>query len=119
MVDIWYPADSAAGPAAEYFDRSAFDQPQIAERLKGYLRTAYDAIKAGDVRTHAIQGAAFARLSGRRSSCDAGLAGARHSSPQKRWARANVPRIDIVAQKRKAAWREISLQPKIEPMVAI
>ena len=61
MVDIWYPADSAAEPAAEYFDRSAFDQPQSAERLKGYLRTAYDAIKAGRVRTHAIQGAAFAR----------------------------------------------------------
>jgi predicted dienelactone hydrolase len=61
MVDIWYPADSAAGPAAEYFDRSAFDQPQIMERLKGYLRTAYDAIKVGRVRTHAIQGAAFAR----------------------------------------------------------
>ena len=60
MVDIWYPADSAAGPAAEYFDPSAFDQPLSAERLKGYLRTAYDAIKTGRVRTHAIQAAPFA-----------------------------------------------------------
>ena len=61
MVDVWYPADSVAGPAAEYLDRSAFDQPQSAERLKGYLRSAYEAIKTGRVQTHAIQGAPFAR----------------------------------------------------------
>jgi len=61
MVDVWYPADVAAGPTAEYLDPSAFDQPRSAERLKGYLRTAYDPIKAGVVRTHAIQGAPFAR----------------------------------------------------------
>jgi predicted dienelactone hydrolase len=66
MVDVWYPAESAAGPAAEYLYPSAFDQPQSAERLKGYLRTAYDAIKAGRVRTHAIQGARFARSAKRR-----------------------------------------------------
>src|SRR5262249_47279025 len=65
MVDVWYPADSAAGPWAEYLDRSAFDQPQSAERLKGYLRTAYDAIKAGSVSTHAIQGAPFTRAAKR------------------------------------------------------
>jgi predicted dienelactone hydrolase len=61
MVDVWYPADSAAGPFADYLDPSAFSQPQSAERLKGYLRTAYDPIKAGVVRTHAVQGAPFAR----------------------------------------------------------
>jgi Platelet-activating factor acetylhydrolase, isoform II len=61
MVDIWYPADSAAGPAANYFNPSAFEEPQSAERLKGYLRSAYDAIKAGRVQTHAIEGASFAR----------------------------------------------------------
>src|SRR5260370_11812162 len=60
MVDVWYLADSAAGPAAEYLDPSAFDQPQSAKRLKGYLRTAYDGIKGGRVRTHTIQGAQFA-----------------------------------------------------------
>jgi Platelet-activating factor acetylhydrolase, isoform II len=60
MVDVWYPAESASAPVAEYLDRSAFDQPRSAERLKGYLRTAYDAIKAGLVRTHAIEGAPFA-----------------------------------------------------------
>src|SRR5260370_42058984 len=37
MVDVWYPADSAAGPAAEYLDPSAFDKPQSAALLKGYL----------------------------------------------------------------------------------
>ena len=61
MVDIWYPADSASGPAAEYLDPSAFNQQRSAERLKGYLGTAYEAIKTGLVRTHAIQGAPFAR----------------------------------------------------------
>jgi predicted dienelactone hydrolase len=66
MVDVWYPAKAASGPAAEYLDRSAFDQPETAERLKGYLRGAYDAVKAGRVRTHAVQGATFA-YSGKRS----------------------------------------------------
>jgi predicted dienelactone hydrolase len=61
MVDVWYPADSGAGPTAEYLDASAFDQPRTADRLKGLLRTGYDAIKAGLVRTHATQGAPFAR----------------------------------------------------------
>jgi predicted dienelactone hydrolase len=61
MVDVWYPADAAAGPAAAYLDPSAFNQPQSAERLKGLLRTTYEGVKAGHVRTHAIQGAPFAR----------------------------------------------------------
>lgn len=61
MVDVWYPADSAAGPAAKYFNPSAFEQPQSAERLKSYLRSAYDAIRAGRVQTHAIERAPFAR----------------------------------------------------------
>ena len=66
MVDVWYPADAAAGPVAPYLDASAFDQPQSVERLKGLLGTAYDAVKAGLVRTHAIQAAPFA-LSVKRS----------------------------------------------------
>ena len=60
MVDIWYPAEPAVAPVAAYIDRSAFDQPRSAERLKGYLRAAYDPIKAGLVRTHATQGTPFA-----------------------------------------------------------
>jgi len=63
MVDIWYPADSASGPVAEYLDPSAFNQQRSAECLKGYLGTAYEAIKAGLVRTHAIQGAPFCAFS--------------------------------------------------------
>ena len=61
MVDIWYPAERTDGPVAPYLDRSAFEQPSTAERLKGYLRAAYEPIKAGLVRTHAIQGVPFAR----------------------------------------------------------
>src|SRR2546423_8441559 len=61
MVDVWYPADAMPRQAAAYLDPSVFEQPQTAERLKGYLRNAYDNIKAGRVQTHAVQGAPFAR----------------------------------------------------------
>lgn len=61
MVDVWYPADSATGPTADYFDVAAFNDAPNMERLKGYFRVAYDAIKAGLVRTHAIERAPFAR----------------------------------------------------------
>src|SRR5262245_38811452 len=61
MVDVWYPTDTATGPAADYFDISAFNDARSAERLGGYLRAAYDAIKSGSVRTHAVAGAPFAR----------------------------------------------------------
>lgn len=60
MVDVWYPADSGTDPA-EYFDVSVFDDPRVSERLRGYFRQAYDAIKAGLVRTHATERAPFAR----------------------------------------------------------
>ena len=61
MVDVWYPADSATGRTANYFDVTAFNDVRDAERLKGYFRSAYDAIKTGLVRTHAIDRAPFAR----------------------------------------------------------
>ena len=48
-------------------------------------------IGVNKVRRAAWKGAAVARLSGGRSSWDEGLAGARPSSPQKRWARAKFP----------------------------
>lgn len=60
-VDIWYPAGavSASGAPAAYWDPSAFQQPTSAERLRGLLRGAYDAIRDGRVRTHATEGAPF------------------------------------------------------------
>lgn len=61
MVDVWYPSDAASGPTAEYLDRSAFERPATAERLRGYLRGAYEAVKTGRVRTHAIERGPFAR----------------------------------------------------------
>ena len=60
MVDVWYPAVSAIGPTADYFDVAAFNDAPNAGRLKSYFRAAYDAIKAGRVRTHAIERAPFA-----------------------------------------------------------
>ena len=61
MVDVWYPADSSTGPTAAYFDAAAFSDARSAEHLRGYFRSAYDAIKTGRVRTHAIERAPFAR----------------------------------------------------------
>ena len=62
MVDVWYPAEPTTAPrAAAYFDGAAFSQPRSDERLKSYLRTAYDAIKAGCVPTFAFEGVPFAR----------------------------------------------------------
>jgi pimeloyl-ACP methyl ester carboxylesterase len=55
------PLSGPPGPVAAYLEHSAFEQPVTAERLKGYLRAAYEPVKAGLVRTHAIQGAPFAQ----------------------------------------------------------
>lgn len=59
MVDIWYPADSASSTAAEYLDAPAYEQALGAEGLRKQLGAAYDAIRAGSVRTHAVAGARF------------------------------------------------------------
>jgi pimeloyl-ACP methyl ester carboxylesterase len=61
MVDIWYPADPGGGSSAEYLDFSAFERALGAEALRNRLNGAYDAIKAGTVRTHASTGTPFAR----------------------------------------------------------
>lgn len=59
MVDIWYPADPGDGPAAAYLDAAAFERALGSEGLRNRLGGAYDAVKAGTVRTHASIGAAF------------------------------------------------------------
>ena len=65
MVDVWYPAAAGAGKAAVYMDPAAFSVPASAELLRGYLRQAYEPIRAGQVRTHAIEAAPFAPRLGR------------------------------------------------------
>jgi hypothetical protein len=64
MVDVWYPAERAVGPPAAYFDPAAFTMPRSSEVLRAYLGGAFEPIKAGRVRTHAIQAAAFERAAG-------------------------------------------------------
>ncbi len=59
MIDIWYPADSGTGAAAEYLNVTAFEQALGVDGLRKQLGGAYDAIKAGAVRTHAVAGAPF------------------------------------------------------------
>jgi hypothetical protein len=46
MVDIWYPADSQTGAAAEYLNVTAFERALGAEGLRKQFSGAYDAIKA-------------------------------------------------------------------------
>jgi pimeloyl-ACP methyl ester carboxylesterase len=60
MIDIWYPAVPGGGSYAEYLDFSAFERALGAEALRNRLSGAYDAIKAGTVRTHAWTGTPFA-----------------------------------------------------------
>jgi predicted dienelactone hydrolase len=61
MVDVWYPTDSAAGALAGYFNASAFEDAVSADRLRGYLRAAYDTVREDRVHTHAMEGVPFAR----------------------------------------------------------
>jgi hypothetical protein len=61
LVDIWYPADSETGAGAEYLNVTAFERALGVDGLRKQLGGAYDAIKAGAVRTHAVAGAPFAR----------------------------------------------------------
>jgi predicted dienelactone hydrolase len=61
MVDVWYPAERAGGTPAPYFDPRSFSDAASADRLRGLLRSAYDDIREGRVRTHAKQRVPFAR----------------------------------------------------------
>jgi pimeloyl-ACP methyl ester carboxylesterase len=60
-VDIWYPANSTSGVPADYLDLAGFERAFGAEALQKRLRGAYNAIKAGVVRPHALNGAPFAQ----------------------------------------------------------
>ena len=68
MVDVWYPADGkASGRRADYLpDLTAMRRAVGDKALRDHLGTAYDVVAAGRVRTHAIEGAPFARGGGRR-----------------------------------------------------
>jgi predicted dienelactone hydrolase len=61
MVDIWYPADAAAGSPAPYLDAAAFERAIGAGGLRRQLGGAYEVIKEGRVQTHAVPGAPFSR----------------------------------------------------------
>jgi hypothetical protein len=64
MVDVWYPAEGSDAPAASYVERAAFSTPQSTEILKRYLGAAFGSVRAGLVRTHAVDAAVFARGAG-------------------------------------------------------
>ena len=61
MVDVWYPADSSTDGPAPYVMPSLFGDSAAMGRLQGYLRGAFAAVREGRVRTHATEGAPFAR----------------------------------------------------------
>ena len=57
LVDVWYPAEpslSEDSPRGEYLDVAAFERALGNDRLRKHLGGAYDFIKAGGVRTHAV-----------------------------------------------------------------
>jgi len=62
-VDVWYPAEPAtltATARSEYLNVSAFELAIGADGLKQQLGAAYDLVKNGDVKTHAVIEAPFA-----------------------------------------------------------
>jgi len=61
MVDIWYPAEIAAGADAEYVDIAAYERALTADGVRKQFGAAYDIIKARKVQTHAKAGVPFAR----------------------------------------------------------
>jgi predicted dienelactone hydrolase len=62
MVDIWYPADKTNVATTDYLGNfSAYEEALGPKRLQAELRGAYDAVKAGSVRTHTVEGRPFAR----------------------------------------------------------
>ncbi len=61
MADVWYPAESGEGPAALYLDAPAYERVLGLDRLKGTFGAAYEAVRAGLIRTHARERAPFAR----------------------------------------------------------
>jgi dienelactone hydrolase len=62
MLDIWYPAGRQDGPRAQYIDAAAFEKALGTDGLSKFLgQRASDLVEAGQVQTHAVEGAAFAR----------------------------------------------------------
>jgi predicted dienelactone hydrolase len=68
VVDVWYPAaDGSTGRSADYVPDFAAMRSAVGEPgLRDHFRSAYDAIAAGRVHTHAFANARFARGGGRR-----------------------------------------------------
>jgi hypothetical protein len=63
VVDVWYPAGpspSVESLRAQYLDVAAFEGALGNDRLRKHLGGSYDFIKAGAVRTHAVEQAPFA-----------------------------------------------------------
>lgn len=60
MADVWYPATSSKGQPATYIDLARFEAALGTTGTQNFFGNAYIPIKVGRVRTHAIEGAAFA-----------------------------------------------------------
>jgi hypothetical protein len=61
MMDVWYPATASNRPLAEYVDLVRFQVALGDPSMRNLFGSAAPLIKAGRVRTHAIDGAPFAK----------------------------------------------------------
>ena len=61
MMDVWYPATVSNRPLAEYVDLVRFEAALGDSGMRNLFGSAAPLIKAGRVRTHAIDGAPFAK----------------------------------------------------------
>jgi predicted dienelactone hydrolase len=62
VLDIWYPAEKGRGQTAEYLNHfRAYEEALGQKGLEREFGAGYETIKAGGVRTHAIEGSPFAR----------------------------------------------------------
>jgi hypothetical protein len=61
MMDVWYPATASNHPLAEYVDLVRFEAALGDPGMRNLFGSAAPLIKAGRVRTHAIDGPPFAK----------------------------------------------------------
>jgi predicted dienelactone hydrolase len=61
MMDVWYPATASSRSLAGYIDLARFEAALGDSDMRNLFGSAYQPIKAGHVRAHAIDGAPFAK----------------------------------------------------------
>lgn len=62
MVDVWYPTEAKDGPRAQYVDAPTFERALGDKGLQSLFgKSVAEGIVQGQIQTHAVEGAPFAR----------------------------------------------------------